>query len=153
MAKFQMVKLPGGVLSPANDDIAEDLKSLKNDGLYEVEIKKKINPLLHRKTFSFFTFCFNYWCAEHGLKKYSVASAQFEEFREFLTIKAGHCEMVFNIQNPEEFTLRAKSISYAKFDDDIERGKFFSALINAALEIVFPNCKDENIINQLYAFF
>ncbi|HDZ6747540.1 TPA: DUF1367 family protein [Mannheimia haemolytica] len=153
MAKYQMTKLPGGVLSPASEADEESLKALKNHELYDVEINLKINPVLHRKMFSFFKFCFEHWCAENGLQKFSNEKIQFDEFRKDLLVQAGHCEMVFSLSNPNEFKLVPKSISYKELEDDVKRRELYVAITNAAMATVFKGCNEENIINQLYSYF
>ncbi|MFZ7136781.1 DUF1367 family protein [Avibacterium avium] len=153
MAKFQMIKLPGGVFSPADETEEEHLKKLKNNEMYEIEINTKINPVLHRKMFSFFKFCFDYWCADNGLQKFANEKTQFNEFRKDLLKRAGHCEMVFDLDNPTEFRLVAKSISYKDLNDDIKRRELYVAVTNAAMATVFKGCRDQNVINRLHSFF
>ncbi|WP_458119076.1 hypothetical protein OF381_00205 [Mannheimia haemolytica] len=79
MAKYQMMKLPGGVLSPASEADEESLKALKNHELYDVEINLKINPVLHRKMFSFSNFVLNTGvqktvCRNSRMKRHSLMS-------------------------------------------------------------------------------
>ncbi|MGY6772122.1 DUF1367 family protein [Gallibacterium sp. ZY190522] len=153
MAKFQMIKLPGGVFSPADEMEEDRLKQLKNNEMYEIEINTKINPVLHRKMFQFFKFCFDYWCSDNSLQKFANEKAQFDAFRQDLLIQAGHCEMVFDLKNPAEFRLVPKSVSYKELNDDIKRRELYVAITQAAISTVFKDCNDEKIINQLYAFF
>lgn len=153
MAKFQMIKLPGGFLSPADETEEEHLKNLKNNEMYEIEINTKINPVLHRKMFSFFKFCFDYWCADNSLQRFANEKTQFEAFRGDLLIQAGHCEMVFDLKNPAEFRLVPKSVSYKELNDDIKRRELYVAVTNAAMATVFKGCRDQNVINRLHSFF
>ena len=153
MAKFLMNKLPGGVLTPASELDEEELKALKNHEMYEVQIDLKIDPVLHRKTWQFFRFCFDYWTADNGLQQFANEKTQFDEFRKELLIQAGHCEMVFSLKNPSEFKLVPKSISYQALKDDVERRKLYVAITQAAISTIFKDCKDEQVINRLYAFF
>lgn len=67
MAKYQMMKLPGGVLAPLNDDEAERLKSFQNNEQYEIEIKKQRNPAYHRKFFALLNLAYEYWVPDGGL--------------------------------------------------------------------------------------
>lgn len=153
MAKFQMFKSLGGALTPASEVDEEGLKALKNNELYEIDINLKINPALHRKMWQFFNFCFQYWCADNGLQKHANEQMQRDEFRKDLLIQAGHCEMVFDLKDPAQFRVVAKSISYKELNDDIKRRELFVAITNAAMATVFKHCKDEKVLNQLYAFF
>lgn len=153
MAKFQMIKLPGGTFVPASESEEVSLFSLKNHELYEVEVNLKINPALHRKMFSFFKFCFDHWCAENGLQKFANEKMQFDEFRKDLLKQAGHCEMVFDLHNPSEFRLVAKSLSYKELEDDVKRRELYVAITNAAMQTVFKGCDDPMIYNRLMSFF
>ena len=51
-----------------------------------------------------------------------------------------------------EIHKEAQSLKWDEMDD-IERGECLKAVINAAIKHIFNNKKDENVINQLYAFF
>lgn len=150
MAKYQMMKLAGGVFTPLNDDEAERLKSFRNNEQYEVEIKLTRNPAFHRKVFAFFNFCFEHWSAEHGEWKYQDEKAQFDTFRKHLTVLAGYFEQTFTIKG--EVRIEPKSLSYGNMEQD-EFEQCYSALINAALKHIFGNTTDRNTIDRLYSFF
>lgn len=150
MAKYQMVKLPGGILSPASEVEAESLKALKNNELYEIEIKRSRNPAFHRKVFAFFNFCFQHWSAERTEIRFQDEAAQFDTFRKNLTVLAGYRAVTYKING--DFRVEAASLSFGSMEQS-EFEQCYQALINAALKHVFRDTKDENIINQLYAFF
>lgn len=150
MAKYQMVKLAGGVLTPANDEIADSLKSLKNNEQYEIEIKRQRNPAFHRKVFAFFSFCFDCWSGAHTEWEFLDPDAQFDTFRKNLTVLAGFKVVTYTLDG--RFRVEAESLSYANMEQD-RFEKVYKALINAAIKHVFNNTKDENIINRLYEFF
>ncbi|MDD0824637.1 DUF1367 family protein [Mannheimia sp. AT1] len=150
MAKYQMMKLAGGVFAPLNDDEAERLKSFQNNEQYEIEIKKPRHPAFHRKVFAFFNFCFEHWSVDKTEWQYFDGRTQFDKFRKDLTILAGFFNKIYNIKG--ELRLEAKSLKYSEMEQD-EFEACYSALINAAIKHVFNNTKDENIINQLYSYF
>ncbi|QLB40821.1 DUF1367 family protein [Mannheimia pernigra] len=150
MAKYQMMKLPGGILSPLNEEEAKRLKSFQNGEQYEIEIKRQRNPAFHRKVFAFFNFCFDVWSGCHTDWEYQDASAQFDTFRKHLTVLAGFYTQTWNLKG--QVRIEAKSLSYANMEQD-EFEQVYKALINAAIKHVFNNTRDENIINQLYSYF
>ncbi|THA21343.1 DUF1367 family protein [Histophilus somni] len=150
MAKYQMMKLAGGVFSPLDDNEAERLKSFRNNEQYEIEIKRQRNPAFHRKVFAFFKFCFEHWCGEHSDWTFQDETAQFDTFRKHLTVFAGFYIKTWNLKG--EVRIEAQSLSYANMEQE-EFEKVYQALINAALKHVFGHTQDENIINRLYSFF
>lgn len=150
MAKYQMIKLSGGILTPATDEMAENLKSLKNNEQYEIEIKRQRNPAFHRKVFAFFGFCYDCWSGAHTEWEFQDPDAQFDTFRKNLTVLAGFRVVTYTLDG--RFRVEAESLSYANMEQD-RFEKVYKALINAAIKHVFNNTKDENIINRLYEFF
>ena len=150
MAKYQMIKLSGGILSPATEEDVERLKSFKNNEQYEVEIKKQRNPAFHRKVFAFFGFCFDCWSGAHTDWEFQDVDAQFDTFRKNLTVLAGFKVITYKLDG--SFRCDAESLSYANMEQE-RFEQVYQALINAAIKHVFNNTKDDNIINRLYAFF
>lgn len=149
--KIPMIKNAGGVLCPADEMYLDKLKRLENGGLYEIELKKTNNPKLHRKLFAFFKFCFDRYSAEETDLGCADEVKQFNHFRKRLTILAGFFDEFLNFDTGE-IHKEAQSLKWDEMDD-IERGECLKAVINAAIKHIFKNTKDENVINQLYAFF
>lgn len=148
--RIQMIKMPGGVLIPLSEREAEALASLKNGEQYEIEVIRTRHPAFHRKVFAFFNFCFEHWAAEQTEFKYLNEKAQFETFRNHLTVLAGYFEKTYNIHGGVR--IEAKSLSYGNMEQD-EFEQCYSALINAALKHIFGNTTDRNTIDRLYSFF
>ena len=146
-----MIKNAGGVFCPADDMYLDKLKKLENGGLYEISLKKRNNPKLHRKLFAFFKFCFDHYVADNTEMVCADEAKQFNHFRKRLTILAGFFDEFINFDTGE-IHREAQSLKWYEMDD-IERGECLSAVINAAIKYVFNDTKDENILNQLYAFF
>ncbi|OOF56161.1 hypothetical protein BKK56_04050 [Rodentibacter genomosp. 2] len=145
-----MIKNAGGVFVPADEIYLPELTGFKNGELYNIEIKKTRNPSFHRKVFAFFKFCFDHWAADKTEWKYFDERKQFDTFRKNLTVLAGYKEVTYTLDG--SLRVEAQSLSYG----NMEQGEFeqcYSALINVALKHVFGNTTDENVINQLYAFF
>lgn len=148
--KIPMIKNAGGVFCPADEMYLPVLQGFKNGELYNVEIKKTRNPAFHRKVFSFFKFCFDHWSADKTDWKYFDEKKQFDTFRKHLTVLAGFKDVTYNLDGG--LRVEAQSLSYANMEQD-EFESCYKALIRAAISNIFNNTKDENVINQLYAFF
>ena len=149
--KIPMIKNAGGVFCPADEMYLDKLKRFENGGLYEMEFKKTNNPKLHRKLFAFFKFCFEHYSSENSEVECADEAKQFNHFRKRLNILAGFFDEFINFDTGE-IHREAQSLKWDEMDD-IERGECLSAVINAAIKYVFNDTKDENILNQLYAFF
>jgi len=150
--KVNFIKMPGGILSPANDIESNRLNRLKNGIVYEVELKggERRNRGFHGKVFMFFTFCFNHWAAENTDFKYQCESAQFDSFRKYITISAGFFDWVVDLDGTPR--MKAQSLSFDSMDQEYFE-QCYSALINAAIAQVFNNTNDEQILNKLQSFF
>ena len=144
------MKHPSGTFSPAHDIDVERVRRFKNGEIYTAEIKLSRNPAHHRKAFAFFNFCFAHWSAERaGLESMDEAS-QFDRFRKDLTILAGFYEQTMRLNG--EIRTEAKSLAFSNMDQE-QFERCYSALINAAIKHVFGRTTDQNVLNQLYAFF
>tara|TARA_R110000772_G_scaffold149823_1_gene260534 strand:- start:12 stop:446 length:435 start_codon:yes stop_codon:yes gene_type:complete len=143
--KVDMIKLPGGVLTPANEAAVESLTAVKNNEYYTVDIKLNHNYKLLQKIHVFFKFC-----AQHYYGEKYVTAAQIELTREEITISAGYFEQRF-YPCGVMFKVVPRSISYAKMSQE-ERGECYNRLVNAALINVFHTA-DENTFKQLMSFF
>ena len=148
--KIQVIKLQGGVLAPLDELESEELKSLKNGEQYEIEIIRTRNPAFHRKVFAFFKFCFNHWVVDKTEWEHFDERKQFDTFHKHLTVLAGFYESTYNIKG--DLRIEAQSLSYGNMEQ-AEFESCYKALISAAIKHIFNDTTDENILNQLYAFF
>ena len=144
--KLEFIKGAGGNLTPADDYTAEKMIKFKTGCQFPVDIKLPRNQPFHGKVFAFFDFCFKYWAGGHEFKSESL---QFDEFRKELTIQAGFCDQVFDLQG--DFTLVAKSLSFGSMDQE-EFEQCYHALIQAAMTHIFRTA-DEQQLNKLMGFF
>ena len=136
-----------GVFVPSSEVDQIRMERLAINKHYSVNIKENQNYQLHKKIFAFFGFCANWYfgdCDAH-LDKDKV-----EFMRDKLTIFAGHYAQIF--LRDGGFELRAKSINYASMTPE-DRSCFYKKIVDVALERVFNNCNDENMINRLISFF
>ncbi len=148
--KHLFIKQAGGVLVPASDAEADKMTRYKTGEACEAEIKLWRNPQFHRKVFAFFGFCFQYWSGDKAGLEHMDEQSQFNRFRKDLTILAGYYEQTVRLNG--EIRTEAQSLAYGNMEQE-EFEKVYSALINAALKHIFGKTKDQNIINQLQAFF
>lgn len=147
---IQMIKLPGGTFVPAVDMESEALQKFRNGEQYEVEIKLTRNPQFHRKVFAFFNFCFQHWSADKTEWEHFDERMQFDTFRKNLTVLAGYKNISYTIDG--RMRVEAQSLSYGNMEQP-EFEACYQALISAAIKHIFANTTDENVLNQLYAFF
>lgn len=144
--KIEMIKQPGGILSPASDFELEKLNKFKTGGQYQVEIKLTRNPLFHRKVFAFFQFCFEHWRSD---REFLSESKQFDIFRQHLTCLAGFYDSLIGING--EVRIEAKSLSFSSMSE-LEFQECYTALIGAAMKHLFSSDDDESF-NKLMSFF
>ncbi len=110
--KVNMIKQPGGLFSPSDEETVDQLKLLENSVHYEVTIKLNQNYELHKKIFAFFKYCTQYY---YGQK--DVTKEQVELTRGKLTMTAGYVTQVF-LPDGKRFELTPKSICYEKMPPD-----------------------------------
>ena len=144
--KIEVIKLAGGLLTPANDANVEKLVKFKTGEQYTIEIKLARNPQFHRKTFAFFNFCFQYW---KGDNEFQSECQQFDVFRKHLTVLAGFYDSFYSIKG--DVRVEAKSLSFSSMKQ-AEFEECYLALINAALKHIFTNA-NVDIENKLMSFF
>ncbi len=144
--KIEVIKLAGGLLTPASDIEVEKLTKFKTGEQYQVEIKLTRNPAFHRKVFQFMSFCYQYW---RGSNEFISEAKQFDVFRKNLTVLAGFYDSAYAINSSVIIT--AKSLSFSNMNQsDFE--ECYNALINAALTHIFTNA-NADIENKLKSFF
>ena len=146
--KIEMIKLPGGSFHPFNDMEQEKTVRFKTNELYTVEIKHTRNYQFHKKVFAFFNFCFEHWSGDQDFRNLDMI-AQFNRFRNQLTVLAGYRTELYNING--DLRVEAQSISYSGMDQE-NFEQFYHALVNAALKHIFCTT-DQNTHDQLLSFF
>ena len=126
--KLDFIKLPGGSLAPANDETSESMKRFKNNEQMQVDVTMPRNIGFHRKAFALANKAFSYWSADSTKDRYKTNKAQFESFREQLTILAGYFDEVYAIDG--SVRLIAKSWSFGNMTQE-QFEHFYSALWQA----------------------
>ena len=126
--KLDFIKLPGGSLAPANDETSESMKRFKNNEQMQVDVTMPRNIGFHRKAFALANKAFAHWSADSTKDRYKTNKAQFESFREQLTILAGYFDEVYAIDG--SVRLIAKSWSFGNMTQE-QFEYFYSALWQA----------------------
>lgn len=133
-----MKKTFGGVLVPYTDIDAEKMTKFKHDCVYEIDIKTSHNPVFRGKVFTFFDFCFKYWCNKN---KYLTANANREFFRKEIIKLAGYTNDYYNLSG---FVLvEAKSMKFEKMNPE-EFEECYSACIQVVMNTIFKDCTAED---------
>lgn len=137
--KINLIKLriKGTVGLFAASEIDKERLNKLDMGEHEADIKAGNNSDFHRKVMAFIRFCYNYWKSD---REFLCESAQFDHFREGLTVTAGYFDEVYSLDS--RVKLIAKSINYASMDDT-QKAEYYSAIYNAAIDHIFHGCDRE----------
>lgn len=123
--KLMVINTPRGFL-PYGDDDYEEKKKLKIGDTYSVEIKVVRNLDFHRKYFALISYAWEF------LNEQEIATFRTKEnFRKYIEIAAGHCDVIFH-PRLQEFVEIPKSISFGKMDNTA-----FSDLYRKVKDVIF----------------
>jgi len=131
------MKAPGNVLIAA-DQATEDYISSKKSGQgFKVEITQARNIGFHRKFFLLLQFAYDIW-EPSGERQWKGNPIQkdFEGFREYVTILAGHYTAVYGLDGGVQ--LKAKTISFAGCSEEE-----FHIVYNGVLDVVWDKIFSE----------
>jgi hypothetical protein len=146
--KINLIKTANGKFWPVDQEAELQITKLKKGDVYSADIKVNHNYELHKKIFGFFAFCVNYYYGDIDASK---CPYQVDRLRKKLTIAAGYHKQVF-LKGGVHFEIVALSLKYESMPDD-ERQLFYKRMTQAALDNVFNDCDDDNVINQLLTWF
>lgn len=108
--RFLVINTPHGLV-PYGDEDYEEKKKLKDGTTYSVEIKVARNLDFHRKYFAMISYAWDF------LNEAETATFRTKEnFRKYLEISAGHCEVIYH-PRLQEFVEIPKSISFGSMDN------------------------------------
>ena len=155
--ELQLIKMPGGMLRPANQPDADSVKNIANGSILNAKIVQPRNPKFHRKFFAMLGFFFELWEIPDDLEyKRIKPEKNYDQFRKDILIAAGFRELIVNIKNECRFV--AKSISFASMGDD-EFTEVYRLVFNTCWRHVMNNTivkmtpdQAENTINQMLDF-
>lgn len=137
---------------PVDQQALDFLAKLKTGAGVTVEIKRHRNPAFHRKFFALLNLAFDAWEPTVATYKGEPVGKNFDQFRNDVTVLAGHYEMAVNLRG--ETRLTAKSISFGNMkQDDFEA--LYSATVNVILAKILTNyTRDDldNVVEQVLRF-
>ena len=123
--KLLVINTPRGLV-PLGDDDYEQKRKLKLGETYSVEVKVVRNVDFHRKYFALIAYAWEF-LDERETEKFKDK----DNFRKYLEIAAGHCEVIFH-PRLQEFVEIPKSIAFAKMDNTA-----FSGLYGRVKDVIF----------------
>lgn len=123
--KMLVVNTPRGLV-PLGDDDYEEKRKLKLGETYSVEVKVVRNVDFHRKYFALIAYAWEF-LTEQEIDKFKDK----DNFRKYIEIAAGHCEVIFH-PRLQEFVEIPKSIAFAKMDNTA-----FSDLYGRVKDVIF----------------
>lgn len=113
-------------LVPMGDDDYEAKKKLKLGQTYSVEVKVVRNVDFHRKYFALIAYAWEF------LNEQEIANFKTKEnFRKYLEIAAGHCDVLYH-PRLQEFVEVPRSISFSSMDN-----ASFSDLYQRVKDVIF----------------
>lgn len=150
MAEILLVKTPGGVLAPANEDEIEKLARIKSGATVKCSISEMRNGSFFRKWWLLAKFAYDVWSetAPRATYKGEPVQHSFDRFRKDLVILTGRHRAVFNALG--EMRLEADSISWAKMDEEAF-SRMYSETINVILGKILnrPDITEERLRNHI----
>lgn len=123
--KLLVVNTPRGLV-PCGDDDYDQKKKLRLGETYSVEVRVARNVDFHRKYFALIAYAWEY------LNEKELATFKSKDnFRKYLEISAGHCEVIYH-PRLQEFVEIPKSISFGSMDN-----AEFSELYGKVKDVIF----------------
>lgn len=155
MPELHYIKLPGGLLRPAQENDVEAMAAIPNGALIKAKIVQPRNGPFHDLFFAMLNFTYGYWEPDVSEQHQIVPEKNFKKFRSDVTILAGYRTAMVNIKN--EVRYEADSISFAKMDDVTFR-QLYKAAFGVCWKMVLKQVpgmteiEANNAINQLSNF-
>lgn len=123
--RLVVINTPRGLI-PMGDDDYDEKKKLKIGQTYSVEVKVMRNVDFHRKYFALIAYAWEF-LNEKELDTFKTK----DNFRKYLEISAGHCDVIFH-PRLQEFVEIPKSISFGSMDNTE-----FSELYRKIRDVIF----------------
>ena len=123
--KLLVINTPRGLV-PLGDDDYEEKRKLRLGETYSVEVKVVRNVDFHRKYFALIAYAWEF-LNERETERFKDK----ENFRKYIEIAAGHCDVIFH-PRLQEFVEIPKSIAFAKMDNTA-----FSDLYGRVKDVIF----------------
>jgi hypothetical protein len=148
-------KIGDGTLLAVNESDREALYRIKVGQIVRCEVTRSRSPRFHRKAFALFNYAYSrFEPVETKLNGRMVTPQRdFDEFRKWLTIKAGFFDV---IGYPDgSVRARAQSLSYANMEQE-KFERVYSNVLNAAIEhVLLGETSDEvnRVVEQMIMEF
>lgn len=123
--RMLVVNTPRGLV-PFGDDDYDQKKKLKVGEAYNVEVKVARNVEFHRKYFALIAYAWEF-LNEKEIQTFKNK----DNFRKYLEVAAGHCEVIYH-PRLQEFVEIPKSISFGSMDNTT-----FSDLYKRVKDVIF----------------
>ncbi|AZZ98773.1 DUF1367 family protein [Pseudoalteromonas sp. R3] len=154
MAELVLLKGLSGLV-PYNPESEEIIKNLKLGAIIQAKFNQPRNPQFHRKFMALLNLAFDHF--EPKPIVYNevaiVPEKNFEEFRRWVTIRAGFFDFIGYPNGT--YRARAKSISFANMDEQ-EFSHLYSKAIDVLLEDVLNDYETydqvESTVNKIIGF-
>ena len=155
MAELNFITMAGGLLRPADEDVAETVRKWGVGNLIIGKFRRPRNYKFLQKFYVMLDVGYDAWeppseVEFHG-KTYNVEKNK-ERFRKDCIISAGYYETVVNFRG--DVRAEAKSISYGSMGED-EFGVLYNKVQNVILQNVLKNYTKEdydNVVTQMMNF-
>ena len=123
--RMLVVNTPRGLV-PFGDDDYDQKKKLKVGEAYNVDVKVARNVEFHRKYFALIAYAWEF-LNEKEIQTFKSK----DNFRKYLEVAAGHCEVIYH-PRLQEFVEIPKSISFGSMDNTT-----FSDLYKRVKDVIF----------------
>jgi hypothetical protein len=133
---------------PVTSEDKEKIDSLKENQILHCEAIKKRNIKFHRKFMALVSYAYDLFEPPDVEVNGTVITGtkDFNEFRKWLTVKAGYHDV---IGYPDgSVRLRAKSISFAKMDEE-QFSQLYSNCIDVILRYICATYSQEDLENSV----
>ncbi|WP_257293445.1 DUF1367 family protein [Endozoicomonas sp. YOMI1] len=133
MAELALQKVTSHMLMPVSDDDQLFVQQLKTGQVIRAEFRKVRNPHFHRKFFALLKLGFDHFepqpCRMAGTDQWFTPEKNFDEFRRWVTVKAGFYDV---IGYPDGgVRVRARSLKFSSMSQEI-----FEQLYSAAMDVL-----------------
>ena len=141
MPEIKMIKGPAGLL-PFDEAAADWFDKIKIGQAVNGKFTLPRNEKFHRKFFAMLNVAFANHEWPEVQTKWGKAKCNFELFRKYVTVKAGHYQAALTPNG--EVRAEPQSISWAKMDED-EFAKLYSDVLNVILLEFLDNWTDQDM--------
>lgn len=142
MTDIVLAKTASGALIPADQQAQDFLAKIKLGAGVTVSIKRHRNIGHHRKYFALMNLAFDAWEPECKKYKGEHVLKNFDQFRNDVTVLAGHYEPATTLKG--DVRLTAKSISFGSMSQD-DFDSLYNATINVILSRVLTSYRRDDL--------